>query len=225
MCTTESLSGERDGQAVFDEKTGRKTEDRRNQEAGRGRKPQVKTSLNLATCEIFLCLGDICEEDTMCIIHPTDEGMQNNMDFSQYLLNKAGSKVKAEIEQYKNRNKFKVGHIFMTSGGNLKAKNIIHLIAPRYVNGEMNEEKHLQQAIYSLLRFIDQAKLISFSCPLVGVTNGRYPLKVSVQMCFKALHRYFFRHKETTIQVIRIVSKEEKEVTIASWSLMASICG
>lgn len=213
MCNSDSSHpNDRNGKSAFDNNSTRRTEDGRRSLLKV--KPEVKTRVRIAECDVDLCLGDICEEETMCIIHPTDDNDQSSSEFTKYILSKAGPNVRKEIQEYKNRNKFKLrsGSIFMTSGGNLKAKNLVHLITPRYLNGEMEEERHLEQAIYSALKFIDQAKLTSFSSPVIGVTNGKYPLKTSVHLSFKTLHHYFGRHREANIKVIRIVANEEKIV-------------
>lgn len=241
MCSTEGKQGDASGiggKATFDEQNRmsarasvvRPTLSQVGQHIetpveNRGKKAEAKTTLNVGECEIFLCLGDICEEETICLVHPVDEALNCDLEFSQYILSRAGSKVKSEIDSYKTRNKFKlrIGHIFLTGSGILKAKQIAHLIVPKYITGEMGEDKHLEQAIYSLLKFADEKRLASLSCPIFGVTNGRYPMKTSLKACFGAMNRYFLKHKDDSgIRQIRIISSDEKivqELVQEGWNM------
>lgn len=179
----------------------------------KGKKATLKTTLRVGDCQIILCLGDICQEETDSLVHPIDDFLDCSLEFSEYILSAAGPDVKSEIEKYKLANQFRlsIGHIFLTSPGGLSVKHLVHLIVPKFVTGEMGEEKLLEQAVYSLLRFADQKNLTTMSCPVLGVTNGRFPVKVSLHAFFGAVNRYFLRHKDdTTIKQIRIISSDEQ---------------
>lgn len=113
---------------------------------------ETKSNITIGNCQVFLCLGDLFEEEAIAIVHPSDEGLKNNLEFSLGLLARAGPRVRQEIEDYKEAypEKIRIGHIFMTSAGDLKAKFLIHFVTSKFVTGEMGEEKHLEQTIHAL---------------------------------------------------------------------------
>lgn len=190
----------------------------------KGKKAEVKSILKIVHCEVLICVGDICEEDAMAIVHPTDKHLMNNSEYSQHVIGRAGLRVKTEIEDYRLRNKFKLtgGHIFVTHGGGLRASKIIHIIPPAYKTGETNELINLEKAIFTLLSFADKSNFSSVSCPIIGMIQGDYPLKDSLAVSFRAFYRYFFAHKESCIRQIRLVTSDEKtgeEMVHEGWNL------
>jgi O-acetyl-ADP-ribose deacetylase (regulator of RNase III) len=67
-----------------------------------------------------------------------------------------------------------VGGAVITTGGNLKAKHVIHAVGPRM--GEGDEDRKLRDATSNSLRIADQHRLESISFPAISTGIFGYPM-------------------------------------------------
>lgn len=68
-----------------------------------------------------------------------------------------------------------VGQAVMTSGGNLKAKYVIHAVGPRM--GEGNEDEKLKNATLNSLKLADEKGIKSIAFPAISTGIFGYPIE------------------------------------------------
>ena len=140
--------------------------------------------------------GDLTQQDTDAImnINSTDMNMNNAGELSKAIANKGGAKVQQECNQLGRQS---AGSAVMTSGGNLKAPHIIHIIPGS------SDMQHLQQCLEQGLRLADTNNLSSISIPSVG--TGGYGLAAadSAQVTFQALNNFSGSCK--SVRKVRVV--------------------
>lgn len=73
---------------------------------------------------------------------------------SAEILRQGGSGIQTELQNAH-------GDIAVTSGGNLRCRNVLHLVTPR-------DEKDLQKKIINLLKQADAMNLSSVAIPALG---------------------------------------------------------
>ena len=81
-----------------------------------------------------------------------------------------------------------VGGAVITSGGNLKAKYVIHAVGPRM--GEGNEDEKLKNATLNSLKVADEHKLKSISFPAISTGVFGFPIQRCAEIMLKTTIAY-----------------------------------
>ena len=156
------------------------------------RKKTVETS----AVSIEVLQGDLCQEKTDAIVNIISKDL--NMDragkLSQTVKQLAGPQVETELKQFAQQSGETA---LITSGGNLPAKKIIHLIP------DTNNEVHLQQCVERCFRLAETHGLGSISLPAVGTGAFHVSAADSASLIFKALTN--FSGSFRSVRKVRIV--------------------
>ena len=139
-----------------------------------------KKTMGTSAVSIEVLKGDLYQETTDAIVNITSKDL--NMDsagkLSQKVKQLAGPLVETELNQF---GKQSGGTALITSGGNLPAPKIIHLIP------DTNDRDHLQQCVERCLRLAETHGLRSISIPAIGTDAFHVSAMDSASLIFKAL--------------------------------------
>ena len=140
--------------------------------------------------------GDLCQETTDAIVNTIskDMSMEKAGALSKAVARASGPKVQAECNQL---GKQSGGTAVITSGGNLPARFIIHLIP------DSAQKDHLQQCVERCLRLAETYDLQSISIPAVGTGALCISAVDSASLIFKAISN--FSGSFNTVRKVRIV--------------------
>ena len=147
--------------------------------------------------------GNLCHEQTDAIVNITSKNL--NMD-NAGALSKAVKQASGVQDELYGLGAQAGGSAVMTSGGNLAARHIIHLIP------ESSNKQHLQQCVEKCLRLAESRSIQSISLPAIG--TGAYGMSAtdSASMIFQALSR--FSANFNTIRKVRIVIFQAKMLQV-----------
>ena len=126
---------------------------------------KVKNSL------ISLVQGDITELDTDVIVNAANAQLILGGGVAGAIKRKGGPKIQQECNQIGGTN---VGGAVITTGGNLKAKHVIHAVGPRM--GEGNEDEKLRNATLNSLKLMDKHNLKKIAFPAISTGIFGYPI-------------------------------------------------
>ena len=159
-------------------------------------KVQRRVPVSIRRGRIEVVPGDLCHEttDAIVIITTKDMNMESAGALSKAVKLASGPQVEAECNQLGQQSG---GSVVITSGGNLPARHIIHLIP-----GSAKKD-HLQQCVERCLRLAERKGLQSISIPAIG--TGAFGLFAvdSASLIFKALSN--FGGSFNTVRKVRIV--------------------
>ena len=140
--------------------------------------------------------GNLCQEATDVIVNLNSKDM--NMDsagaLSKAVKQAAGQVVQDECYQQGHQTG---GSVVVTSGGNLTARNIIHLIP------DTADKNHLQQCVEKCLGVAEASGFQSISFPAVGTGSFHMSAADSASLIFQALSNFSARF--SVIKKVRIV--------------------
>ena len=140
--------------------------------------------------------GNLCQEATDVIVNLNSKDM--NMDsagaLSKAVKQAAGQVVQDECYQLGHQTG---GSVVVTSGGNLTARNIIHLIP------DTADKNHLQQCVEKCLGVAETRGFQSISFPAVGTGSFHMSAADSASLIFQALSNFSASFK--VIKKVRIV--------------------
>ncbi len=118
-----------------------------------------------------LVQGDITEMETDAIVNAANVQLLLGGGVAGAIRRKGGASIQEDCKRIGGTH---VGGAVITTGGNLKAKHVIHAVGPRM--GEGGEDGKLKDATLNSLKIADQHHLQSISFPAISTGIFGYPL-------------------------------------------------
>jgi O-acetyl-ADP-ribose deacetylase (regulator of RNase III) len=115
--------------------------------------------------------GDITEMNTDAIVNAANAQLILGGGVAGAIRRKGGPQIQAECNR---KGPAFVGGAVITTGGNLKAKYVIHAVGPRM--GEGNEDEKLKNATLNSLKVADENNLKSISFPAISTGIFGFPI-------------------------------------------------
>jgi O-acetyl-ADP-ribose deacetylase (regulator of RNase III) len=134
---------------------------------------------------IELCQGDITEMETEAIVNAANAQLILGGGVAGAIRKKGGPKIQDECNR--TGGTF-VGGAVITTGGNLKAKYVIHAVGPRI--GEGNEDEKLKNATLNSLKLADEKNIKSISFPAISTGIFGFPIERCAEIMLKTTVDY-----------------------------------
>ena len=129
--------------------------------------------------------GDITEMQTEAIVNAANARLILGGGVAGAIRKKGGPKIQ---EQCNKIGGTFVGGAVITTGGNLKAKYVIHAVGPRM--GEGNEDEKLRNATLNSLKVAEGNKLKSIAFPAISTGIFGFPIERCAQIMLQATIDY-----------------------------------
>ncbi len=114
--------------------------------------------------------GDITDLDTDAIVNAANAALQLGGGVAGAIRRKGGPRIQEECDKLEGTY---VGGAVMTTGGNLKAKYVIHAVGPRH--GEEHEDEKLKNATLNSLILADKNNLKTIAFPAISTGIFGFP--------------------------------------------------
>lgn len=144
--------------------------------------------------------GDITTQDTEAIVNAANEQLRVGGGVDGAINRAGGPKIQDEAR--------KIGHCptgqaVITTGGNLKAKYVIHTVGPIYRGGRHGEPKLLASAYRECLKLASARGIKSLAFPSLSTGVYGYPVPEAARIALKTVKDYLAKHPE--IELVRFV--------------------
>ena len=165
----------------------------------------MKKTINKSIIE--LVEGDITEMDTDAIVNAANAALQLGAGVAGAIRRKGGPKIQEECDKIGGTF---VGGAVITTGGNLKARYVIHAVGPRM--GEGNEDEKLKNATLNSLRVAEENKLKTVAFPAISTGIFGFPLARCAQIMLSTASS--FLKEQTSIErvVFCLFGKESYDI-------------
>jgi O-acetyl-ADP-ribose deacetylase (regulator of RNase III) len=127
--------------------------------------------VNIGKRELELVEGDITELDTDAIVNAANSMLIMGGGVAGAIRRKGGLSIQVECLKI---GKTPVGGAAITTGGNLKAKHVIHAVSPQM--GEGDEDNKLKNATLNSLKLADKHNLESIAFPAISAGIFGFPI-------------------------------------------------
>ena len=127
--------------------------------------------LKIKNSRIKLVQGDITELDTDVVVNAANAQLILGGGVAGAIRRKGGPTIQEECNQIGGTF---VGGAKITTGGNLKARHVIHAVGPRM--GEGNEDEKLKNATLNSLKLMDEHSLKTIAFPAISTGIFGYPI-------------------------------------------------
>lgn len=156
---------------------------------------------------IKLVQGDITEMETDVIVNAANAQLIMGGGVAGAIKRKGGPKIQEECN--------KIGRTFhggavITTGGNLKAKHVIHAVGPR--KGEGEEERKLKSATINSLKILDKHKLKTIAFPAISAGIFGNPISWVAKIMISAVKEYLKGDTQIEEVVFCLYTSDDFEV-------------
>ena len=143
----------------------------------------MKVKINNRVLELLD--GDLTEMDTDAIVNAANTRLILGGGVAGAINRKGGPKIQEECNKIGGTF---VGGAVITTGGNLKAKHVIHAVGPRM--GEGDEDQKLKNATLNSLKAADENNLKSISFPAISTGIFGFPIGRCAEIMLKTTIDY-----------------------------------
>lgn len=161
--------------------------------------------------DINIKKGDITKEDVDAIVNAANNTLLGGGGVDG-AIHKAGGAI--ILEQTKKIGGCPTGEARITTGGNLKARYVIHTVGPIYDESSKTQcEELLYNAYFNSLKLAEDYNLKTISFPSISTGVYGYPIEEAVKVVFKALKDYI-NNEDTEIKEINFVLFSQEDYNI-----------
>jgi len=175
----------------------------------------------ICNSKIIIIKGDITEMNTDAIVNSANPSLMGGGGVDGAIHKKGGPKILEECKLIREREYpqgLPTGKAVITSGGNLKAKYVIHTVGPIWRGGMYNEEKLLSEAYYNSLKLAISKGIKSIALPSISTGAYGYPIEKASIVALRTIKE--FLEKEDFIEKVIIVLFNEKDYEVYKESAM-----
>ena len=171
----------------------------------------VQITINRAKLSIIQ--GDITRQTTDAIVNAANSGLMGGGGVDGAIHHAGGPAILEECKQVVARQgRLPTGKAVMTTGGNLKARYVIHTVGPVWGGGGKDEAARLANAYRESLKLAAAGKLASISFPSISTGVYGYPVDKAARVALEAIVS-FLRESVTTVKEVVMVLFDSRTFT------------
>lgn len=149
---------------------------------------------------LTLVEGDITNEETDAIVNAANTRLAGGAGVDGAIHRAGGPSI---MEECRKIGGCPTGQAVITTGGNLKAKYVIHTVGPVYQGGNKGEAQLLQSAHLESLKLASARNLKSIAFPAISTGVYGYPVNEAARIALKTAIDYLREHSD--IELVRFV--------------------
>ncbi|MGD0407197.1 MAG: O-acetyl-ADP-ribose deacetylase [Candidatus Bathyarchaeia archaeon] len=162
-----------------------------------------------------LIKGDITDVETDAIVNAANSSLMGGGGVDGAIHRKGGSKILEECKRIRATewpDGLPTGKAVITSGGNLKAKHVIHTVGPVWLGGFHVEAELLKQAYKNSLRLAVAKGLKTIAFPSISTGAYGYPIEDASRIAVRTVKE--FLEKEDKLEKVIFVLFSERDFEI-----------
>ncbi|EEF62974.1 macro domain-containing protein [Pedosphaera parvula] len=148
-----------------------------------------------------LITGDIADQETDAVVTAAHWKLNKGSGTDGVIHTRGGPQI---YEECRRIGGCPIGDAVITTGGNLKAKHVIHAVGPVWRGGDEHEPELLASAYRRSLEVATEHKLKSISFPSISTGAFVYPIKLAAPIALKTICDYL-QKEQHTLEFVRLV--------------------
>jgi O-acetyl-ADP-ribose deacetylase (regulator of RNase III) len=155
--------------------------------------------------KVVLIQGDITRQATEAIVNAANSGLMGGGGVDGAIRRAGGTAILDECRRIILRiGRLDTGKAVITTGGNLKAKYVIHTVGPVWRGGNRGEAELLASAYRGSLKLAAERKLKSISFPSISTGIYGYPVAEAAKVALDAVIA-FLRDEPNSLEKVYFV--------------------
>lgn len=140
---------------------------------------------------VKIIMGDITVQETEAIVNAANSGLMGGGGVDGAIHRAGGPQILAECKEIRARQgTLPTGRAVITSGGNLKARYVIHTVGPVWEGGGRGEDELLRSAYRSSLTLARERGIRSISFPSVSTGIYSFPVARAARIALREVRDY-----------------------------------
>jgi O-acetyl-ADP-ribose deacetylase (regulator of RNase III) len=165
--------------------------------------------------KVCLVQGDITDMDADAIVNAANSSLMGGGGVDGAIHRRGGPRVLEECKRLRAREwpeGLPTGKAAVTSGGNLKARYVIHAVGPIWRGGSKKEPELLAEAYRNSLRLAVSERLKTVAFPSISTGAYGYPVEKASRIAL-AIVRSFLEEEDSLDKVTFVLfSRDDLEV-------------
>jgi O-acetyl-ADP-ribose deacetylase (regulator of RNase III) len=155
--------------------------------------------------KISIVQGDITGQVTDVIVNAANSNLMGGGGVDGAIHRAGGPAILEECKKIVARQgRLPTGKAVITTGGNLKARCVIHTVGPIWHGGSKNEAELLESAYYECLKLATENKLASISFPSISTGAYGYPVDEAAKIAVSTVIS-FLKEQATSLKNVVFV--------------------
>jgi O-acetyl-ADP-ribose deacetylase (regulator of RNase III) len=175
----------------------------------------VGKEFKIGVATILFVKGDITEVATDAIVNAANHTLMGGGGVDGAIHRKGGPKILEECKKIRTTDwpvGVPTGKAVITTGGNLKAKHVIHTVGPVWRGGGYDESGLLAEAYVNSLRVAVMSKLRTIAFPSISTGAYGYPIQEASKIAVTTVRR--FLETEDSLDEIIFVLFSERDLNV-----------
>jgi len=175
----------------------------------------VDYKFQVCEAKIFLVQGDITEQDADAIVNAANPSLMGGGGVDGAIHRKGGPKILEECKRIRATewpDGLPTGKAVITSGGNLKARYVIHTVGPIWRGGNYGEPELLAEAYHNSLRLAVSKRLKTIAFPSISTGAYGYPVEEASRIALKAVKEFLEREDKIDKVVFVLFTEHDLEI-------------
>jgi len=166
---------------------------------------EIKTNKNI----LSLVEGDITRQETEAIVNAANKSLRGGGGVDGAIHRAGGPKI---LEECIKIGHCETGEAVITTGGNLKAKYVIHTVGPIYRDGNHGEPELLADAYRNCLKLASSKGIKSIAFPSISTGAYRYPIEDAAEIALKTAVKYLKENADIELICFVLFGQKTLEV-------------
>ncbi|MFC1965359.1 O-acetyl-ADP-ribose deacetylase [Chloroflexota bacterium] len=175
------------------------------------------TEININHSKLSIVQGDITRQTTDAIVNAANSSLMGGGGVDGAIHRAGGPAILAECKKIVTRQgRLPAGQAVITTGGNLKARHVIHTVGPIWQGGSKGDPELLASAYRESLKVAAGNNLSSISFPSISTGAYGYPVAEAARLAIKTVAS-FLKEQSTSVKEVDFVLFDS--ATFGSYSL------
>ena len=174
------------------------------------------TEASINQTKLSIIQGDITKQATDAIVNAANSSLMGGGGVDGAIHRAGGPAILEECKQTVSRQgRLPTGQAVITTGGNLKARFVIHTVGPIWHGGNKGEAELLASAYQESLKVAVGNNLSSISFPSISTGAYGYPVAEAAKVAIRTVASFL---KERVASIKEVVFVLFDSTTFASYS-------
>ncbi|MEM3627352.1 MAG: O-acetyl-ADP-ribose deacetylase [Candidatus Bathyarchaeia archaeon] len=170
---------------------------------------------DVGKAKVCLLKGDITDMDTDAIVNAANPTLMGGGGVDGAIHRKGGQKILEECKRIRATewpDGLPTGKAVITSGGNLKAKFVIHTVGPIWHGGASGEPELLAEAYRNSLRLAVSKGLRTIAFPSISTGAYGYPVDKASRVALAAVKEFLEKEDKLDKVVFVLFTEHDFEI-------------
>jgi O-acetyl-ADP-ribose deacetylase (regulator of RNase III) len=178
----------------------------------------MHTEIKIGKTTLRLVTGDIADQDTDAVVTAAHWRLNKGTGTDGTIHTKGGPR---DYEECRRIGGCPIGDAVITTGGDLKARHVIHAVGPVWRGGDEQESKLLASAYRRSLQVAVQHGLRSISFPSISTGAFVYPIRLAAPIALRTVIEFLEReqHDLDEVRMVLYTREDDKAYTVFAEAL------